>query len=181
MAALMFSVPQDTARVLGEIGTPGKPESDKHITVVYLGKKVPVEDLAEMIPVLHEVTSKTAPFTVSSEWVTTFPAGKDGTPVIARVQSPALHSFRQELCAALDRAGMEYDCKYPDYKPHVTLSYSEEETEFDLDMPALTWSCSELCLWGADRGQGELVVKFPLSIQSNLKRAMVQLSRWSKA
>lgn len=166
MAALMFTLPEETSRVLSELEVPeGVPEHNKHITVVYLGKDVPIETIARLLPVLHEVTSKTVPFSVSTDHITTFPAGDDGVPVIAKVVSPELHAFRANICQAMDDAGVEYDKKYPDYKPHVTLTYAKDmSTKFELDIPEISWPTHELVLWGSNRGDGRLVVKFPLSL-----------------
>lgn len=168
MAALMFVVPDETARILKELDVPeGTPEHHSHITVVYLGDDVPIETIANVVPILYEVTFQTLPFSVSTGHVTTFPVGKDGVPVIARVDSPALHEFRAEICRALDAAGQSYSKKFPDYKPHVTLTYAKDpDTKFELSFPKLSWGCHELLLWGANRGTGRLVINFPLSLPS---------------
>ena len=185
MAALMFTVPEETARILREIQVPGVPEkADSHITVAYLGDDVPIERIGRLLPVLYEVTATTLPFTVSTDLITTFPPGNDGVPVIAKVRSPELHAFRKALCDAMEQADIEYDRKYPVYKPHVTLAYAKDPTTlFELDIPEVTWPAHELLLWGSNRGSGRLVVKFPLSLpigkiasDSALQRAMVQLA-----
>src|SRR4051812_47233129 len=166
MAALMFVVPEETARVLRELPVPGRPEAaNSHITVVYLGDDTPIERIGQLLPVLYGVTSKAVPFSVSTDLITTFPAGKDGVPVIAKVRSPELHAFRQALCQAMDEAGIEYDNKFPVFKPHVTLAYAKDpETLFEADIPEVSWSAHELLLWGSNRGVGRLIVKFPLSL-----------------
>lgn len=202
MAALMFSVPEETARILHELDIPdGVLEHNAHITVLYLGDDVPIEKIAEVLPVLHKVTSQTVPFSVSSHSISTFSAGDEGVPVIALVESAELHAFRQDLCSAFDAAGIGYSKKHPRYVPHVTLTYaSDPELEFAQDFPALTWPCHELLLWGSNRGAGRLVVKFPLSLPmarvsgakalqqrqaakrtafSAFRKAMVQLAMWS--
>ncbi len=192
MAALMIPLPEETARVLSEIQVPGKKvdQGSSHITVLYLGKNVPVERIAVMIPVLFSITSETAPFAVSTSHVTTFPSNPDdGTPIIARIESEPLHALRKKLCAALDKAGVEYDKKYPEYKPHTTLAYDPDPDTHgsaDLDIPEITWGAHEIVLWGSDQGTGRLVVKFPFSIPGKtarerttpLYRAATQLAAW---
>jgi 2'-5' RNA ligase len=193
MAALMFSVPEETARILQELDVPeGNREPNAHITVAYLGDDVPVENIAALIPILYEVTSATMPFSASTSLVSTFPAGDDGVPVIAMVDSPELHSLRDELCAAMDAAGIEYSRKFPTYRPHVTITYAEDlDTEFELEIPEIAWPCHELLLWGSNRGTGRLVVKFPLSLPMGraaftggglataaYRKAMVKLAMW---
>lgn len=194
MAALMIKVPDETARVLRELPVPGKREEvgTAHITVMYLGKDIPIEMISSMLPVIYGVTSTTLPFSVETEEITTFPPGDDGVPVIAKIQSPALHGFRAALCAAFDEAGMPYDKKFPEYKPHTTLAYDEDEDThgFELDIPPISWGAHELVLWGSNRGEGRLVVKFPLSLplgktasprrESALHRAAVQVAAWAQ-
>lgn len=194
MAALMFTVPDETARILQELEVPeGTPEAHSHVTVVHLGDDVPIETIGELLPVLHRITAKTVPFSVSTSRITTFPAGEDGVPVIAAVDSPELHAFRTELCGAMDKAGIEYSRKFPTFRPHVTVTYAEDlDTEFELTFPAISWPCHDLLLWGSNRGTGRLVVKFPLSLPmgkvaspsqqlkafSTYRKAMIQLAMW---
>ena len=193
MAALMIAVPDETARVLREIPVSGEPERhDPHITVLYLGKDVPIDRISEVLPVIYDVTSKTTPFSVSTNHVSSFPAGDDGVPVIAKISSPPLHRFREALVEAFEGNDIPYDNKFPDYKPHTTLAYDpNKDAKVDIDIPEITWGANELVLWGSNRGTGRLVVKFPLSLPmskvatepdpSPLYRAMVKLSRWGQA
>lgn len=189
MAALMFQVPEDTARVLAEVQVPGTPEKkDHHITVVSLGDDIPVERLGEILPAIYDVTSTTPPFTVSTDLVATFPSGKNGVPIIAKVQAPQLHTLKDRLCAALDEAWFEYDDKFPEYVPHVTLAYDPDPlTKFETEIPKIQWGANELVLWGANRGSGRLVIKFPLSLpgthvastSDDFLSACIKLARWS--
>ena len=192
MAALMFQVPSETARILHEIPVPGNPElHDPHITVMYLGKDVAVEAIGEMLPVIFDVTSTTAPFSVKTSHISNFPAGNEGVPVIARIESPALHEFRQRLADAFDENDLFFDKKFPDYKPHTTLAWDpNEDTTVDIDIPEVSWGAHELLLWGSNRGTGRLVIKFPLSLpqgkvagikdNSHRDRAIVQLANWAR-
>jgi len=193
MAALMLQVPAETARVLHELPVPGNKEhGDPHITVMYLGKDLPIERIGEMLPVIYEVTSKTQPFSVTTSHVTNFPGGDDGVPVIAQIDSPALHRFRDKLTQAFEAADIHYDNKFPEFKPHTTLAYDPDpDTEVDFEIPKVTWGVAALTLWGADRGTGRLLVQFPLSLSQGkvagsgfrreaLYRAEVRLSIWSQ-
>lgn len=196
MAALMLEVPGDTARVLREIPVPGDRETtDQHVTVMYLGKDVPIDRISSMLPVIYDITSTTLPFSVATSHVSTFPPGDDGVPVIAKINSPPLHRFRDALCAAFDAAKLPYDKKFPEYKPHTTLAFAPDpETKVDLDIPEVSWGAHELLLWGSNRGTGRIVVKFPLSLpmakvarlgtpsrESSLYRAVVQLAIWGQS
>lgn len=163
-------------------GSTGEPESpgDFHITICYLGSEVPIERISKALPVIFDVTAQTKPFTVGTNRVTTFPAGPDGTPVIRRVTSDALHELRDALWAALDDAGIEYNKKFPEFKPHVTLAYTQEEGfEIDQEFPLVEWGAHELVLWGGDSGDGRLVVTFPFSLEQTkvaVRRAYVRLA-----
>jgi 2'-5' RNA ligase len=193
MAFLGFKCPPETARILSEIdiGKYGEKESPSsmHITVLYIGNVVPIQTIALMIEPIFGVVSQTKPFTVATSRVTTFPASPDdGVPIIAPVDSNDLHAFRKAICAAFDQAGIEYNKKFPTYRPHVTLAYSKDplvdaDKAIDLTIPVVEWGAHELVLWGGDSGDNRIIITFPLSIANNKSardKAFVQLAaNWS--
>lgn len=190
MAFLGLKVPHETARILSEInyGDVGEkePASSMHITMCYLGKEVPIEKIAAMIPVIFSVVSQVRPFTVATKKVSTFPPNPDdGTPIIGLIDSPELHVFRKALTGTFDAQGVEYNKKYPDYVPHVTLGYSKEPPRppINLDIPVVEWGAHELVLWGGDSGDNRIIITFPLSVATSktaMHRAFVQLAKnWS--
>jgi len=192
MAALMLQVPEETARILHEIPVPGEPDKlNPHVTIVYLGKDIPINAIGSMLPVIYNVTSKTLPFSIATNHISYFPPGDDGVPIIAKINSPALQRFYETLCNALDDARISYDKKFTCYKPHTTLAYaSDPKTTIDLDIPEISWGAHELVLWGSNQGTGRLVIKFPLSLplgkaaslksNSVLYRALVRLELWKQ-
>lgn len=190
MAFLGLKCPPETARILSEIalgeGIEKQAPSSMHTTMIYLGKEVPIEKIAQCIPVIFSVVSQTKPFTVATSRVTTFPPNPDdGVPVIAPIESNELHDFRKAICAAFDQAGVEYNKKYPDYKPHLTLGYAKDplvhaDNAVDLQIPTVEWGAHELVLWGGDSGDNRLIVTFPLSVATTktaMHRAFVQLAQ----
>ncbi len=193
MAFLGLPIPHETARILSEVnfGNVGEkePPSSFHITMLYIGKEVAIEKVASMIPVIFGVVAKTKPFTVATSRVTTFPANPDdGVPIIAPIVSNALVAFRKSLCDAFDKANIEYNKKYPAYRPHVTLGYSQDpllnaDNGVDLTIPVVEWGAHELVLWGGDTGDNRLIVTFPLSVittKTAMHKAYVQLAKnWS--
>lgn len=191
MAFLGLRVPHETARLFGEVDFGGMGDREDtsalHVTLLYLGKNVPIEDIARLVPVVFSVTAQTRPFTVSTDHVTTFPPNPDdGVPIICRVQSNDLHGLRAAVTQALDAAGIEYNKKYPDYKPHVTVGYSQDPNVaglIDKDFPAITWGAHELVLWGGDSGDNRLIITFPFSLSMSkeaLDRTFVQVAqRWA--
>jgi 2'-5' RNA ligase len=167
MAFIGIKVPHETARLLSEVEVPGTRESPSsfHVTLLFLGSKVPVETLAEALKATLSVTTQTRPFTVSTSRVTAFPKGDDGFPIICPVSSDALHDLQAKLRASYDAAGIEYSKRFPEYKPHVTLSYSEKEVE-ERRIPTVEWGAHECVLWGGDEGDRRLIMSFPFSIET---------------
>lgn len=176
MAFIGISVPHETARILSELDVPGTKESISHfhITMIYLGSGVPIEQLTDAIKATFKVTAKTKPFSVSTSLVTCFPKNEDGVPIICRVNSDPLHDLRKRLTSAFSAGGVQYNKKYPDYKPHVTLAYAEEEIE-ERTIPTVTWGAHELVLWGGDEGDRKLIVRFPFSIVSRVASRYLEM------
>lgn len=175
MAFLGLSVPHETSRLFSEIEVNGDktPIGSFHVTMIYVGKDVPIDVLAEAIKAAFVVTSETKPFTVRTSRVTCFPKNEDGVPIICRVESDALHELRGRLVASFLKNGVAFNNKYPIYKPHVTLSYAEEEVE-EFTIPTLEWGAHELVLWGGDEGDRKLIVKFPFSLANKTANVVMQ-------
>ena len=174
------------ARLLSALEIPGnkEPTDTFHVTVLYLGDKVPIEQLGKAIIATYSVTSATTPFTVRTNRVTAFEPHDDGTPIICPIDSPGLHELREKLTAALDKAGVEYSKKFPIFVPHMTLGYSKDPGVYadhaaDQDFPTVEWGAAELVLWGGDEGDDRLVATFPFSLRIEKKalyRAFVRLA-----
>lgn len=168
MAFIGIKTPHETARLLSEIEVPGKPVpmSESHITLLYLGKGIPVDVLAQAMVAAYNVTSRTRPFTVRTSLLTSFPKNDDGVPIICRIDSDALHDLRSNLSAAFEASGIDFSKRYPDYKPHVTVAYAEDEID-EVRIPTVEWGAHELVLWGGDDGDGRLIVTFPFSLDAS--------------
>jgi 2'-5' RNA ligase len=167
MALLTLKVPHDVARVWSQLEVPGdrEPVGETHITLVYIGEDTPISEVAKAIEAVYSVTSQTKPFTVMTSLVTSFTKGEDGIPIIAKIESPELVAFQAKLKAALQDAGIEFNDKFPEYKPHVTLSYlKEDEAPEDYNFPAVEWGVAEMILWGGDQGDEKLAITFPFNI-----------------
>jgi len=182
MAALMLTVPPHAVEGLKVLPVPL--EADSHVTVVYLGDDVPVETLGELVPTIYSVTASVKPFSALTHTVSTFPEGDNGVPVIALVDSPALHQLKDRICAALDSVGYEYDTRFPQYKPHVTLAYGPSHVAgLEAQIRPVSWEVGDVWLWGANRGTGELMVKFPFASEMSHAahaRALVKLASWDR-
>lgn len=174
MAFIGLSVPHPTARLLNEIDVDGDKVdiNSSHITIMYLGKEVDIDVLADAIKATYAVTSQTKPFSVRTSRVTCFPKNDDGVPIIARVESDALYELRKKLAASFTSMGVFFDQKYPIYKPHVTLSYAEDEIE-EFNIPTLEWGAHELVLWGGDEGDRKLNAIFPFSMSNKTANGVI--------
>lgn len=166
MALVGISIPSEMARVLGEINVPGRrePRDHLHITLMVF-EDSPIDVMADAMVVVHQVAATTRPFTASTSLVTTFPRGDDGVPVIAKVDSPGLMSLRDRLAKALDAEGIEFSKRFPVYKPHVTLAYSQDDM-VDQPIPLVEWNINEIVLWTGEYGAPGTTVVFPLSLNA---------------
>ena len=177
MVFLGIKIPDHIAESLRGIKVPGKKENAAHyhITMFFLGSNVPTPKLTHMVEVAHDVLATAKPFSLKLDHVTNFPAGEDGYPIICPVSSNGLKRLRQKLKEAFDEKGVEYANNFPNYTPHVTLSYADEGLEKKPFEP-IKWKADEVVLWGGDSGEDRLVVKFPFSSGAS-KKAFVVAAR----
>lgn len=167
MAFMGLKVPAGIARILESVkDVPGDRHSasDMHVTILYLGKGLPVTDVAKAMCAAYQVTSRTRPFACGLTEMSSFPGGDDGVPVICPVLSPDLHALQSAMKAEFDRLGVSYLDKYPDYSPHVTMSYVTDGSleSYGQGLPGpLAWTASELVIWGGDDGDEVLSVSMP--------------------
>jgi 2'-5' RNA ligase len=171
MAFIGIRVPAETGRLFSDIEVPGEQvkANTYHVTVLYLGKDLEIDSLAEAIKATYRVTSTTKPFSVRTSRVASFPKNEDGVPVIARVESDPLHDLRERLVKAFEEAGIEFNNDYPLYKPHVTLAWGDEEIEDEQRIPTtIEWGAHELVLWGGDDGDKKLTATFPFTLKTEI-------------
>jgi|ERR1700722_9672312 len=164
MAFLGIRAPHEAARLIHEIDVPGEKEDSAHlhITLLYLGKDVSVEELARAMVATYSVTKDTSPFWVSLNCVNYFPV-PDGMPfpIVAPVISPKLHELRKNLAKTFGRAKIDYDKRFKVYHPHVTLSFNDTNIKKTKIEP-IEWSVQELVLWGGSNGDSRIFITFPL-------------------
>jgi hypothetical protein len=73
--------------------------------------------------------------------------------------------LQARLLAAYDTAGIKYENKFPEYKPHVTLAWAEDNIE-EHRIPTVEWGAHEMVLWGGDEGDRRVIVTFPFSLKT---------------
>ncbi len=182
MAMIALKVPKDVARVLATLDVPGRvPTDDFHVTLAYLGDGVSAETLAKAVQALLGVAQETTPFTMAVDHVDTFPKGDDGFPVICPVGSKEVHALREKVVRALDTMGVDYSKKWPVFRPHVTLGYSEEDVK-KTSFPKVEWGAGEVLLFGGDWGDGRFLATFPFALAPSSSktagyRALVRLAK----
>lgn len=177
MAFLGLVVPERAAQTLATQEVEGEriDPSVMHVTMLYLGKEVPIDDIVAAIRVVHGVVSGLQPFECRVASIGSFPANPDdGVPVIGRLDPTGISDVRAALKEAFDAGQVPYSNKYPDFKPHVTLAYSD--TEFpDRPIEPVVWTCSRLTMWCGDRDDDGMNVEIPLGGKSEHVEAAIQL------
>jgi len=165
MSFIGLKCPHEVGRLLHGIEVPGEkvPPTEFHVTILYLGKDVPMEMLGKAIVAAAEVAAAQKPFRCTLTHSTCFPKNEDGVPIICPVACPELYELHTKLKESFDGAGVDYSKKYPEYKPHLTLSYAEESVE-DEPFGPLEWSAYEMVLWGGDAGDDKLATNFPFAM-----------------
>lgn len=184
MAFIGLRVPADAARVLESHEVPGErlSASDMHVTILYVGKNVSIVDLAKAMVAAYGVAGRTRPLSLVIDRATNFPVGPDGWPIICRLDSPELQRLNADLKAEFSRLGLPFNNKWPDYKPHVTLSYIKEPQPegfvFDSPLPGpLPFAVHELTIWGGKEGEGQIHVDIPFVLSPAQRMASRLASR----
>jgi len=173
MAFLGIRVPVETGRLLDQIKVPGKKESisEYHITMIYFGENWPIEKVSKILEATYEVLKDEKPFTIKTNEITCFPKGdNDGCPIIARVESKDLHKLNDKLKDKFDKSDIEYNTKFKEYKPHITLAYADDEID-KFKINDVEFGVSNLVLWAGDYGNNRLFVDFLLKGPQKEKEA----------
>lgn len=170
MAMIAVPISRDIARLFTQIDVPGEREPSDHITLSYLGDKLQTSTITKLMPLILEITSKTSPFLVTCKRITTFPKGDKGYPIIAQLQSEPLNNLREKIIRVMDRQGIEYSKKYPEFKPHVTLSFSKKKIK-NIRFNKIQWLINSVSLYGGDETDEKIYCQFPFSLDIVSKKA----------
>ena len=185
MAMIAVKVPTETSRLISKISEalPGDSQaaSEMHVTIIHLGDDVPISQLAKVMEACHTVTSKISPFVMTVDSIDSFePGDNGGVPVILPVQSQELHELEQKLKQEFDSAGISYSNKYPEFKPHVTLSYVPGMKAVGPLPAPISWGAFEMMIYGADSGDGRVLVTLPFGLpnmQIKLQKIAARVAR----
>ena len=178
MSYLFIKVPSNVANILSKLDVPGKKESIEgmHITLAYLGKESSVEEILKIFPVLYDICKDQKVFDISTNKVSSFPKNEDGIPVFCEVKSAQLSKLRNKIIKAFDKNEIEYDKTYPDFNPHITLSYSQTVKPESFTFPEVDFVISEIELYaGAYQKQG-VNIRIPLGSSSKAEDLLAKAS-----
>jgi len=120
----------------------------------------------------YNIISKTKPFLAEIDEVTCFPKREGKVAIIAPVKSEELHEVRDKLAKEFDKSGIEFSKNFKDFKPHVTLSYADEEID-KFEIEPVKFSIQEVVLWGGDHGDNRIFITFPLKGPEKQKHSML--------
>jgi 2'-5' RNA ligase len=179
MAFLGIRIPQETGRLLTGIEVPGEKEGtgEYHITLLCFEDNWPITEISKALEATYDVISQIKPFLIKINKITCFPKREDNPcPIIAKVESDDLHDLQKKLKKSFDKHNVDYDKKFKDYKPHITLSYADKEIdEFKID--PLEISIQEAVLWGGDYGDNRIFITFPLKGPEKHKKSSLLLQK----
>ena len=168
MSMLAIPVPENISELLRDIKVGGKQLCDDksdHITVMYFSE-MSMNDTLKIIPIIDELTKKQKPFIISIKKYTTFVKGKNGFPVICKIKNANLMNLRKDIKKSFDKNDIEYDNKFLEYIPHVTLEYNEEEVK-DKEFDEISWQVNKISLYCGDKDKDQIYIEFPFG---NLKK-----------
>ena len=171
MSMIAIPISQDVSRLFREIEVDGARDPSDHITMFYLGDDVKLDTIVDIIPILYECSSEMSPFEATCSRITTFPKGNNGYPVIAEIKSDKLVDLRNKIKKMFDKNKIEYDDKFPDYKPHITLAYSKKKPK-NIKIPSkFKWSINQMALYGGNEADSRIFVNFPFTFGVEKKAA----------
>lgn len=162
-----ITVPHEAAQLLANIDVPGtkEPPNKLHTTMIYMGESS-LDEFCQAIEAVYGVAGSTQPFSLRTNLVTCFDKGDDGYPIICQVESLALHAFRAKVADALDAKNVRFSKKFPEYKPHVSLAFSDEPIN-NLELPTLEWGAYSVTMWLGHNGQ-KLAVEIPFTFEGKV-------------
>ncbi len=165
-----LQVPEEAVRNLLKLSVPGKKVSEDsyHITMFYFEKDLNIDNILKVTKCLYESVRSLDSFSIKGAKVINFPKGEDGYPIVVKVESEDLLELRKKIAKKLGGLDIKYSKKFPEYKPHITLSYSPKEAEEK--SVSIKWKASEITLWGGNHHEEQLMVDVPFRFGKTASR-----------
>ncbi len=177
MPLLGIKIPKNISDILSKLDVPGIKEdsSGYHITLLYF-KVASIKDILEAAEEILELTSKSPIFNIKFDNIECFPEGDDGVPIICPVVSDDLFSFHKKLKTKIDKTNLDYSKKFPEYKPHITLSYNKEKIK-SFELEPIEYSVSEIIFWCGDNMDEKMTITFPLNIEKKANMHLFEICK----
>lgn len=166
MAMIGIKIPEDITDKLSRISIPGKKisQEEMHITLFYFENKLNIKDTVLIVQAMYDATKKMDPVSIKGTTISTFKKGDDGIPIIIPIISEDLLNIRKKIAKKFDDEEIDYSKKWPEFKPHLTLSYSSKEMEDKKLDKNIHWKASEIIFWAAGwHSDPGILVSMPLS------------------
>lgn len=176
MAFLGIKIPAEIGRLIADLDVPGEKESasEYHITILCFEDNWPISEIIKATEVAFNITSETEPFLVESSEVSHFPSYQDNPiPIIIPIKSKELQKLHEKICKSFDKAKIDYKKTFKEYKPHITLAYSEDEYDDFKIEPKLEFSVNEIVLWGGDHSDDRIFITLPLKSPERKKNSLL--------
>lgn len=165
MAMIAIKVPEEVGAYLHTIGVPGKKveKGSYHITIKYVHDPSDTT-IINMYKACRDAAREYQGFELSMRKIRSFDFNPDdGFPIVLRTFSKELKTLEQFLSATLDERGVDYSRKYPEYKPHVTLSYSSQAV-IEREIPTVMFPVKSFCLYVGETRDIQTITNFPLGL-----------------
>jgi len=126
-AMVAFFVPPAAAASLAVPG--GEPADELHVTLVFFEQKASARnDWGKLTQVLRDLAGQQPPVHMKATELGSFPSPDNGGVVWAAPEfDQDVAGFRERVVQAVEAAGFPTDKRFPDWKPHITLTYGTED------------------------------------------------------
>lgn len=175
MAMIAIPIDNSFSSLLQRVDVPGNRDFSDHCTLIYFEDEMPIKKIAKIIPLIHEVTEKMVPFNIKSTTITAFDKGKYGYPIIAKLESKELADLEKNIKKIFDKNKIKYSTKYKEFKPHITMSYSDVNLEKDIKFDKALLQVNSVGLYGDDNN---IYVNFPFSL--GIKKKAIYLNKMAE-
>ena len=162
MALLGLVIPENVSDLLKAVDVPGDREPSDHLTMFYFEQDLTMSDIMKICKTVSPIVEKYSTFKLSIDKISCFPKGPDGVPIKGDVNSKDLIKLRKEIAKAFDKNKIKFSKRHPDFNPHVTLSYSDDDTDDVKLKEPIVWMVNKLVLWGGDSDTDGINVDIPL-------------------
>lgn len=123
------------------------PKSAAHITLLYVGDKIPPDKIPLLRQVVENVVSNVTPKSITASEIGYFHNDDASVCKIDVPAAPWLDKLHWRVRIGLEDMGLNYDHSYPEYQPHITLHYLEAgSTINDLDFSPVSWVPEKVCI-----------------------------------